>query len=75
MLLWRWPHSEVLHALAISLRDFIREALDLTPVPADTTVPNQGPLRVSAGGGTAERRITVRAGSGAGRHPSGQLVQ
>lgn len=75
MLLWRWPHSEVLHALAISLRDFIREALDLTPVPADTAVPKQGPLRVSASRGTAERRITVRAGSGAGRHPSGQLVQ
>ncbi|MDP2742481.1 MAG: hypothetical protein Q8O50_03310, partial [Hydrogenophaga sp.] len=35
-------------ALVVSLRDFIRQALDLTPVPPGTTVPSQGPLRVSA---------------------------
>jgi uncharacterized membrane protein YgcG len=40
--------------LVISLRDFIRQALDLTPAPADL-IPNQGPLRVNAGGAGARR--------------------
>jgi len=38
-------------ALVVSLRDFIRQALDLDPVPADLTVPDQGPVRGDAGGG------------------------
>ena len=38
-------------ALAASLRTFIRQALDLDPVPADVAIPSQGPLRVVAGGG------------------------
>ena len=38
-------------ALVASLRDFIRQALDLDPVPADVAIPSQGPLRVVAGGG------------------------
>lgn len=42
-------------ALVVSLRNFIRQALDLTPVPADMAVPNQGPLRVNAAGGGARR--------------------
>lgn len=37
--------------LVASLRAFIRQALDLEPVPADVVVPNQGPLRVIVGGG------------------------
>ncbi len=36
--------------LVASLRGFIRQALDLDPVPADVVVPNQGPLRVTVGG-------------------------
>src|SRR6201996_9597514 len=37
--------------LVISLRDFIREALDLAPLPAGLAIPPQGPARsVSAGG-------------------------
>jgi uncharacterized membrane protein YgcG len=53
-------------ALVVSLRDFIRQALDLTPVPADTTVPNQGPLRVSAGGASARRGGGAEARGGRG---------
>lgn len=39
------------HALVTELRNFIREALDLDPVPADVTIPLQGPTRPSGGGG------------------------
>lgn len=41
-------------ALVISLRDFIRQVLDLEPVPAGLAIPKQGPTRPggsAAGGG------------------------
>ncbi len=38
-------------ALVVSLRDFIRAALDLAPIPADLVIPKQGPTRPAAGGG------------------------
>jgi hypothetical protein len=39
------------HELVVSLRDFIREALDLDPLPSDLMIPMQGPARsVSSGG-------------------------
>jgi uncharacterized membrane protein YgcG len=55
-------------ALVVSLRNFIRQALDLTPVPAGMAVPNQGPLRVSAAGGAARRGggAEPRGGRGGG---------
>jgi hypothetical protein len=31
--------------LVISLRNFIRTALDLAPVPGDAEIPSQGPTR------------------------------
>jgi len=37
--------------LVVSLRDFIRQALDLDPIPDDLTIPIQGPARPSASGG------------------------
>jgi uncharacterized membrane protein YgcG len=37
--------------LVISLRDFIREALDLGPIPSDLAIPAQGPTRPSPSGG------------------------
>lgn len=37
--------------LVISLRNFIREALDLGPMPADVQVPLQGPTRTQGSGG------------------------
>lgn len=33
------------HELVISLRDFVREALDLAPIPTDLRIPPQGPTR------------------------------
>jgi uncharacterized membrane protein YgcG len=53
-------------ALVVSLRNFIRQALDLTPVPASVEVPNQGPLRVSAAGGAARRGGGAEARGGRG---------
>ena len=35
--------------LVVSLRDFIRQALDLDPIPAAVIIPRQGPARPSAG--------------------------
>lgn len=45
------------HELVVSLRDFIRKSLDLDPVPADLSIPMQGPTRPggSGGGGKSER--------------------
>ncbi len=40
-----------MHELVISLRAFIREALDLDPIPADLAIPMQGPARPSSSGG------------------------
>lgn len=37
--------------LVVSLRNFIREALDLEPVPSGTAIPPQGPARPSTGSG------------------------
>lgn len=61
------------HALVVQLRDFIRKALDLDPVPTDVTIPLQGPTRpVSSGGkggagrGGSEERGGGGRGGGAG---------
>ena len=35
--------------LVVSLRDFIRDVLDLDPVPADLEIPRQGPTRPGGG--------------------------
>lgn len=51
--------------LVISLRDFIREALDLGPVPADVAIPLQGPTRAQASGALG-RGDGARSGSGGG---------
>jgi len=37
--------------LVVSLRNFIRKALDLTPIPDDVVIPRQGPTRQQGGGG------------------------
>lgn len=50
-------------ALVVSLRDFIREALDLEPIPADLHVPDQGPTRPGSTGG--------RGSAGGGGTPAG----
>lgn len=54
-------------ALVTSLRDFIRKALDLEPIPADLVIPPQGPTRPTTGGG----RSGGRGGEGGNRQGSG----
>lgn len=57
------------HDLVISLRDFIRKALDLEAVPADVAIPRQGPARTQASrGGKAEggAKNDARGGKGGG---------
>lgn len=49
--------------LVVSLRNFIRTALDLGPVPADVAVPLQGPARIA---GSAARPKNEAAAGGAG---------
>jgi uncharacterized membrane protein YgcG len=43
------------HELVVSLRAFIRAALDLDPVPADLDIPMQGPTRPPTTGGRGGR--------------------
>jgi hypothetical protein len=54
--------------LVVSLRAFIREALDLDPIPADVVVPLQGPARPAASGGRdkADKSEGRQGGGGGG---------
>jgi uncharacterized membrane protein YgcG len=52
--------------LVISLRDFIRQALDLDPVPKSLVIPSQGPTRPQAGAGRAGKGGGERGGGGGG---------
>lgn len=54
--------------LVVSLRDFIRKALDIGPIPSDIAIPMQGPTRPS---GSRERSRGERDGSGGGRGGGG----
>lgn len=56
-------------ALVVSLRNFIRQSLDLTPIPANLVVPNQGPVRVNAGG--SNKRGGGSGGKGGGNDGGG----
>jgi uncharacterized membrane protein YgcG len=60
------------HALVTELRNFIREALDLDPVPADVTIPQQGPTRPSSSGGKGGGSGRGE-GSGGGRGGGGGM--
>jgi uncharacterized membrane protein YgcG len=51
------------HDLVVALRDFVREALDLDPVPASVAIPRQGPTRPGSGSG---------AGGGRGKGDGGK---
>lgn len=55
------------HDLVIALRDFIRQALDLDPVPDDVVIPLQGPTRPSSGGGKGGGSGRGQGGGGGGR--------
>ena len=55
--------------LVVSLRDFIRGVLDLDPMPADVSIPKQGPARPGAargGGGKGEGSERERGGKQGG---------
>lgn len=51
-------------ALVTSLRGFIRDALDLEPIPSHLQIPSQGPARPSTGGAGANRKAGEVQGSG-----------
>jgi uncharacterized membrane protein YgcG len=55
--------------LVVALRDFIREALDLGPMPKDVVIPLQGPTRTQGSGGA--RGKGEGGGGGAGKGGGG----
>lgn len=57
--------------LVVSLRDFIREALDLAPMPADVSIPLQGPTRTQGSGGARGRGEGGGGGGGGGKGGAG----
>lgn len=60
--------------LVRSLRDFVREVLDLESVPVDLAIPEQGPLRTSAAGGRGTAAKTGGGGQdGAGMAAGGMV--
>ena len=60
-------HPVQTHDLVVSLRDFIREALQLDPIPKDIIIPTQGPTRPgSAGGGKGGTSGGGGSGGGGG---------
>ena len=54
--------------LVVSLRNFIRQALDLAPIPAEVQIPSQGPTRQQGGGarGQGDGEKGGRGGGGGG---------
>lgn len=57
-------------ALVTSLRGFIRDALDLEPIPSHLQIPSQGPARPSTRGAGGNRKAGEAQGSG-GRSGAG----
>jgi hypothetical protein len=53
-------------ALVVSLRNFIRDVLDLEAVPAAVTIPKQGPARPASGGARGAGRDERGRGGGGG---------
>lgn len=54
------------HELVVSLRAFIRQALDLAPIPPDMEIPMQGPTRSSGASAKGDRGKTGSGGGGGG---------
>jgi hypothetical protein len=52
------------HELVVSLRDFVRQSLDLAPIPAGLEIPVQGPTRPASAGGGRGGGDRGRAGGG-----------
>jgi len=58
--------------LVISLRDFIRAVLNLDPVPAQLSIPKQGPTRPSSVGGGKGAKSEEKKGAGKGGGAGGE---
>jgi hypothetical protein len=54
-------------AIVVSLRAFIREVLDLDPVPAALAIPSQGPVRPAAASSRGAGRAEIGNGRGGAR--------
>ncbi|GAB31804.1 hypothetical protein BJI49_08540 [Acetobacter pasteurianus] len=63
------------HDLVVSLRNFVRQALDLAPIPSDLSIPIQGPTRVQACGGKGKDGGAEKAGGGGGGNGGGGGMQ
>ncbi|MBS1102147.1 hypothetical protein JK202_03825 [Gluconobacter sp. Dm-62] len=64
------------HDLVVSLRNFIRKALNLESLPADLVLPEQGPTRPSSNGGSkGEGKEGGKGGGGAGGGGGGMGMQ
>jgi hypothetical protein len=50
----------------VSLRDFIRKALHLAPIPPDLAIPRQGPTRIIGKGGKEGGKEEEKNGGGMG---------
>ncbi len=61
------------HELVVSLRDFIRQALDLDPIPPGLEIPMQGPARPSASGGRGKESGKESGRSGGGGSGNGGM--
>jgi len=57
--------------LVVSLRNFIRSALDLDPMPGDVAIPLQGPTRTQGGAGRARGEAGGGRGAGGGNNAEG----
>ncbi len=82
-------HPVHTHELVVSLRNFIRKALDIDPIPASLAIPAQGPARPSAssgrgkgerdgddgkqGGGMRDNNMLGGAGGGSGAGSTGTV--
>ena len=55
-----------LAGLVVSLRIFVRDALDLDPVPAGIVIPEQGPQRIAVASGGGGRKGGEGGGAGGG---------
>jgi hypothetical protein len=53
-------------ALVVSLRDFIRQVLDLQPVPSQLVIPRQGPSRAMASKAGKDNEKNSSKGAGGG---------
>ncbi|MDQ6436147.1 hypothetical protein RB623_18980 [Mesorhizobium sp. LHD-90] len=62
------------HALVVSLRNYIREVLDLEAIPQSVVIPNQGPARPSGASSRGGREGGGGRGGGGGGGMGGGMM-